>query len=357
MLRHDAAESVRLAYVAATRARDLLVVPVFGDGHALAEPGVGWVDALAPALYPSEATRRSPRKAEGCPEFGDDSVRKRPARVQATSLDSVAPGLHTGFAGGEVVWWDPQVLELGAQPLGGVRQQELLAETPRSQEWLAAHEAWVERSQQTRAQASVPTLIARSVTELAAARTTPDASAIVVAAAERSALTASAVTVSQPARATIAIEHTTAPRALRPRGKRFGSLVHAILALVPFDAEPQLIKDIAAAQARLIAATAAELSAAVTAVSAALSHDLLRRAARALELRREVPIAHVHADGTLVEGIIDLAFREPQGWLVIDFKTDAELRDPARYVEQVRLYVEAVRAATDQPAEGMLLAV
>jgi ATP-dependent exoDNAse (exonuclease V) beta subunit len=202
----------------------------------------------------------------------------------------------------------------------------------------------------------VPTLIARSVTELAAAHTTPDASALIAAAAERLPLTASDISL-PAARPMIAIEHTTAQRALRPRGKRFGSLVHAILALVPLDADQPLIQGIAESQARLVAATAAELSAAVSAVGAALTHDVLRRAAAALELRREVPVAHVHADGTIVEGIIDLAFREPRGWLIVDFKTDAELRDPTRYVEQVRLYVEAVRAATDQPAEGLLLAV
>ena len=50
----DQAEGVRLAYVAATRARDLLVVPALGD-----EPWEGgWFSPLNRALYPPIASRR-----------------------------------------------------------------------------------------------------------------------------------------------------------------------------------------------------------------------------------------------------------------------------------------------------------
>ena len=47
-LKRDRAEAIRVAYVAATRARDLLVVPVCGD-----QPIEGWVEVLNPMLYPS----------------------------------------------------------------------------------------------------------------------------------------------------------------------------------------------------------------------------------------------------------------------------------------------------------------
>ena len=51
----EQAEAQRLAYVAATRARDLLVVPVIGDGPYEG----GWLDPLMPAVYPPEADRRT----------------------------------------------------------------------------------------------------------------------------------------------------------------------------------------------------------------------------------------------------------------------------------------------------------
>ena len=57
-------EAIRVAYVAATRARDLLVAPVCGD-----QPIEGWLTVLDPVLYPSPATRTISSPAPGCPSF------------------------------------------------------------------------------------------------------------------------------------------------------------------------------------------------------------------------------------------------------------------------------------------------
>jgi ATP-dependent exoDNAse (exonuclease V) beta subunit len=67
-------------------------------------------------------------------------------------------------------------------------------------------------------------------------------------------------------------------------------------------------------------------------------------------------------DGTLAEGVVDLAFREKDAegarWCAIDFKTDQELGPRrAQYAAQVRLYARAVAAATGEPARGVLLTV
>ncbi len=117
----DRAEGVRLAYVAATRARDLLVVPAVGD-----EPWEGgWLAPLNRALYPPIETRREAARAPGCPAFKSrDSVLDRPADDMA-SARTVAPGLHR-FDGYDVVWWDPRALALGARPPFGVRREELI---------------------------------------------------------------------------------------------------------------------------------------------------------------------------------------------------------------------------------------
>jgi ATP-dependent helicase/nuclease subunit A len=62
--------------------------------------------------------------------------------------------------------------------------------------------------------------------------------------------------------------------------------------------------------------------------------------------------------GELIEGVVDLAFREDGAWVVVDFKTDAEIAGrKARYETQVLLYVEAIRLATGDGARGVLLAV
>jgi ATP-dependent exoDNAse (exonuclease V) beta subunit len=60
-LARDRAEGVRLAYVAATRARDLLVVPGIGD-----EPfDGGWTSPLDSAIYPPAARRQNQAPAPG----------------------------------------------------------------------------------------------------------------------------------------------------------------------------------------------------------------------------------------------------------------------------------------------------
>ena len=142
----------------------------------------------------------------------------------------------------------------------------------------------------------------------------------------------------------------------RPRGARFGTLVHAILAYVPLDGTAE-VDALALALGRSVLATDAEVAAAANAVRAALAHPLLERAARAADCRREVPIVCRIADGTVAEGVIDLAFRDSGGWVIVDFKTDLEPGGRPEYAEQVRLYVEAVAAATGSKARGVLLGV
>ena len=95
----DKAEAQRLAYVAATRARDLLVVPVIGDGPY----DGGWLDPLMPAVYPPESARRAASArarlrrvhVEG---LGDESPRRRSRARPHT----VAPGAYvfSAFAPG-----------------------------------------------------------------------------------------------------------------------------------------------------------------------------------------------------------------------------------------------------------------
>src|SRR5207302_11148569 len=71
----DREEAARVVYVAATRARDLLVVPAVGDGRQ-----DGWLAGLNPVVYPAESRPES-RTPRGCPAFGTDTVLVRPADV------------------------------------------------------------------------------------------------------------------------------------------------------------------------------------------------------------------------------------------------------------------------------------
>ena len=84
----ERAEGVRLAYVAATRARDVLVLPAIGDCEY-----DGWFGTLNAAIYPPPDIRRDPQPAPGCPEFGKDTVRTRPDG-EPPRADTVRPGMY-----------------------------------------------------------------------------------------------------------------------------------------------------------------------------------------------------------------------------------------------------------------------
>ena len=58
----------------------------------------------------------------------------------------------------------------------------------------------------------------------------------------------------------------------------------------------------------------------------------------------------------LIEGVADLAFEEKDGWIVVDFKTDAEIAGRLDlYKRQVGIYTRAISAATGRPAVGVLV--
>ncbi len=117
------AEGARLLYVAATRARDLLVVPTTGDG-----PIGGWLTPLETALRPDAPRAAAP--SPGCPAFGPRTVLMRGdvPEIDAPPANEVAPGRHALERGASVTFWDPELLSRGAAPVVHVRGQSLFAE-------------------------------------------------------------------------------------------------------------------------------------------------------------------------------------------------------------------------------------
>ena len=337
-LQRDRAEAVRLVYVAATRARDLLVVPVVGDA-----PIAGWLEVLNPALYPLEDSRRKADPAPGCPAFGDDSVLDRGPEVDPPAGGSIQPGLHRPSAAGPpVTWWDPGALQLDVTEQAPLRQQRIL-ETDLDGGAAAANEAayagWKTVRDEIIDSASQPLFRVQTVTTLA-----------------RAELATSGIQVE-------IVKCPSSPE--RPSGRRFGVLVHAILADVDLQSSPEAVWVAAGIHGRLVDATEEEVQAAAATVETTLSHPIMRRAARAADndgLHRETPILLQRADGTLAEGTVDLAFREEapdfNGWTVVDFKTGGEFEgNQARYISQVALYAESIGKATSLSTRGILLVV
>jgi ATP-dependent helicase/nuclease subunit A len=351
-LRREQAEAIRVAYVAVTRARDLLVVPTCGD-----QPIEGWLQVLDPMLYPPDGARRQSGPAPDCPIFGDDSVLEREPKGDPPALGSVRPGLHHPIADGpSVVWWDPAALSLDVEEQAPLRHQRILQADPDgtvTTESEKNYSDWKLALETLLMQSSRPSMSVRTVTSLArAAPAEASTTGSTTAAAEGRAWS----------RPEITVETLELGDHERPKGRRFGALVHALLASIDLDAGVDAIKSGAAINGRLVGATEEEIQAAVATVRGALAHPILRRAAASAGkggLRRETPVLLRRDDGSLVEGTVDLAFYEDTsdfvGWTVVDFKTDRKVEAMSVYIAQVRVYSEAVCAATGSPARGIIL--
>ena len=385
--RREEAEGVRVAYVAATRARDLLVVPAVGDARRR-----GWVQCLNDAVYPPAERWRQSEPAEGCPAFGERSVAKRPGDFdrQPQPETSVRPGRHR-FGGGaaadgaasegggagrpggperlstgsggivgkaddaeidvdgdasyDVVWWDAELVDEKPPASYGLLGEDLLID--------AGDDANRERFERWR----------RHGEDLVARGREPSARPVAVTELDGE-------PPGEPAG--VVVEELERVRG-RPSGKRFGSLVHTVLRDAPLSGERRRIGELARLHGALIGSTPAEVAAAEAAVAVALASPPAEAARASRRVLRETPFLlplDGVQDGRIVEGVIDLACLDEEGrWIVIDWKTDlGDLDAPSgngsagnsatrgdSYRRQVRWYCHALERLTGKPASGRLV--
>jgi ATP-dependent helicase/nuclease subunit A len=248
--------------------------------------------------------------------------------------------------GPNVVWWDPSVLALEVEEHAALRHQRILEVGPDNSaaaESEQDYDAWKNGRTDLLKRASQPSISVQTVTTLARSEASRKLGAF----------------------PPIQVEFVKRGDFERPSGRRFGALVHAMLASVELDADADAVQASAAVNGRLVGATEEETHAAIGAVYAALEHPILRRAAATApkgEIRRETPVLLTLDDGGLVEGVVDLAFLEDTpdiaGWTVVDFKTDREFATSSdRYTAQVIAYSAAIQAATGLPSRGILLII
>jgi ATP-dependent exoDNAse (exonuclease V) beta subunit len=301
----EVSEGVRVAYVAATRARDL-VVPVLGMDRMH-----GWLTPLDKAIYPKGEERLVRRPAPGCPEFGLSTILGGPRN------QSICPGLHHPEAGShEVVWWDPSKLRLGVDAKQGLRTIDLLKGDAGPS--TLAYNSWRERRERAVSFGQTQTCEVVTPTEIS----------------------------ELPISERITVERDSIPRVSRgPSGPRFGTLVHRALRDSIGDTEtPQQVVE---SYGRILGATDEEMDVAEHVVAKALSHPLLERARLSPRCHREVPIT-LRLDGSrILEGICDLLFSEGEMWHVVDFKTDDDnSHRSAQYERQIQWYGHAVSQLT-----------
>jgi len=141
-------------------------------------------------------------------------------------------------------------------------------------------------------------------------------------------------------------------------GSAIGRAVHGVLQVVDLASGEGLENSVAA---QCVAEGVVEFTALVTAlVRSAIESDVVKRAV-ARPHWRESYVGMLQADGTVLEGFVDLIYREDDGSLVVvDYKTD-DAPDgalPARvayYAPQVNAYKKIVATATGEPTAAPVL--
>ena len=317
--REDREEALRIAYVAATRARDLLVVTAIGEK----EHEGGWLEPLYDALYPPEELRRNASAAPGCPAFGGSTVLNRPPEMAEET--SVRPGLHAPRTGShDVVWFDPAALPLDAGHGEGLENEQVLRGAPElAVEGIAKYQTWRTAREERLASGGVPRVRVTTAERLARCGDGEDIEVVTV---------------------------TFDAGEGRPGGRRFGRIVHDVLEAVQSEEE---VDALARVCGRGHGAGEQECAAAAAVARSVL--DWLGREMQGFtERHREWPVMVRLSDGRIVDGRIDLAWCDGARWTVVDYKTD---RRAKRYVAQVQAYGLAVRRATGLPVRAIVLEV
>ena len=322
----DKAEAQRLTYVAATRARDLLVVPV--DRRWSVRRGLAR-SADAGRLSARVRASRSQRPRTAARAFtSKDSVMNRPDGDPARP-HTVAPGAYVfppSLPGDSAElrrgrpesrpspesepspesdpspdpdsvdpWWDPHCPHLGATSSFGLRRDDLIVKDGDMfaiEERMVAYERWRARTRRRRGQGAAG--------PACGSRRPPPGPRM-----RRG--TASITSLPKPPAIEIVALRGAADR---PRGPRFGSLVHAVLATVPLDAVRTVVQRTAETQGRLLMAPDAEVRAAASSSRPCCATTSSRARSRGAAIRRETPMTWLQKDGTMIEGVLDLAFEE-----------------------------------------------
>lgn len=141
----------------------------------------------------------------------------------------------------------------------------------------------------------------------------------------------------------------------QPRGTEWGTIVHAALEAAARGAQGDRLA--AACRGLLLEferplgvdGVPAEIDELVALVEGMTRSDIWKRAMRSGTALIEVPFAACdieHRMHAVADGVIDLAFREKAGWIIVDYKTDA-VADPAvwqrrtdTYRRQLNLYAD-----------------
>lgn len=323
----SSAEEDRLAYVAATRARDLLVVTGYGLGtDAMKLRAQSWFGPFHAHLYPHGV---APERVDVLGGDPDDPVSVYEPVTDRVQPRPIAAGEFRLDPGTPYVWVARSILrpEPIARP-GLSKEHALIDRGPAAEASAQAFDAWRARREAARAAGEAPSEELIRASEV----------------------------FEPPPGDPIRVDAPSVPVQRSAGGPRFGQLVHDVLEVVPWGASDATLEALIASAAGPLGAPEDEQRDAKSTVQAALAHPLLVEAAGAETSHREWPVVLRTEPSRVLDGVIDLAFFGDGRWTVVDYKTgrlDEPSLEAAR--NQVAWYVHALRTVFRQPVRGFVL--
>ena len=151
----------------------------------------------------------------------------------------------------------------------------------------------------------------------------------------------------------------------RTTGAERGTLTHRVLSLIPIERlregtiHEAIRQEVHAMVERGIISSEELMLLSMSSIGRFYQSELGQRILRSPEVRREWSFNLRMDDGvTLLQGVIDCAFREGDAWIVLDYKTDRIEDEEAfvtRYAAQINWYARALERITHRPVTEMWL--
>jgi len=141
-------------------------------------------------------------------------------------------------------------------------------------------------------------------------------------------------------------------------GAVFGKLAHRLFEKVDWS-QPDLLEEMAVIEGKDLGASGPMIKRAGEMVRKAIGSPILQRAVESANYEKEVPFAYKD-NGTIFEGVMDVVFKEEDGLVVLDFKTDLVEKNELNlkiehYQPQVKVYSDAIKTIFGQPPKEVIL--
>jgi ATP-dependent helicase/nuclease subunit A len=141
-------------------------------------------------------------------------------------------------------------------------------------------------------------------------------------------------------------------------GAIFGKLVHRLFERLDWS-QPDLLEDLAQIEGKGLGATGPMIKRAGEMLREAINSPVIQRVIKSSSYQKEVPFTYKN-NGTIFEGVMDVVFREEDGLVVLDFKTDLVKKDDLNskiehYKPQGRVYSDAIKTIFGNPPKEVIL--